>query len=126
MSNMHDVNVSVLGFREDDEWCALALEMDLRGYGPTFEAAMEDLHNTIEMQISFALSKGQPSMIFHPADPTYFSLFAQIRNDHLLSLAAGQVSTAPVDRTEDEYVVAGLPIPPAHVIAAWEGRGRVA
>ena len=126
MSNIHNVNVSVLGFREGDEWCALALEMDLRGYGPTFEAAMEDLDHSIEMQISFALSKDQPSMIFHPADPTYFSLFAQIRNDHLQSLAAGHTSTAGADGAEDEYAVAGLPMPPAHVIAAWEGGGGVA
>ena len=126
MPNIHDVNVSVLGFREDGEWCALALEMDLRGYGETFEAATEDLHASIAMQISFAVSKDQPSMIFHPAEPVYFSLFAQVRNDRLHSLAAGQVSTSGPDTIEDEYAVAGLPMPPGHVIAAWEGGGRVA
>ena len=126
MSNIRDVNVSVLGFREGDEWCALALEMDLRGYGPTFEAATEDLDHAIEMQLSFALSKDQPSMIFHPADATYFSLFAQIRNDHLLSLAAGHTSGVGADGADDEYAVAGLPMPPAHATAAWEGRGHAA
>ena len=126
MSNIHDVNVSVLGFREDGEWCALALEMDLRGYGETFEAAMEDLGASIAMQISFAVSKDQPSMIFHPAEPIYFSLFAQIRNDRLHSLAVGQGSTSGAGTIEDEYAVAGLPMPPAHMVAAWEEGGRVA
>ena len=64
--------ISVLGYQEDGEWVALALEMDLRGYGDTFETAMDDLKDHVLMQISFALQKGDPEMIFHPAEATYF------------------------------------------------------
>ena len=117
MAIMQDVAVSVLGFRENDEWCALALEMDLRGYGKTFDEAVEDLYDCIKMQIGFARFKNQPDMVFHPAEPIYFSLFAQIRNDHLASIAAGRASGANLDEVEDEYAVAGIPLPPAHVIA---------
>ena len=112
MANACDVTVSVLGFQEDGEWCALALEMDLRGYGQTFDEALEDLNEALTMQIGFAQFKGETDMIFHPAEPLYFHLFAQVRNDHIMALARNG-STA-----ESEYSVAGLPIPPAHMIAA--------
>ena len=112
MINACDVTVSVLGFQEDGEWCAVALEMDLRGYGKTFDEALEDLNDAMTMQISFAQYKGETDMIFHPADPTYFSLFAQVRNDHITALA----KNCPT--SDSEYTVAGIPIPPAHVIAA--------
>lgn len=112
MINACDVTVSVLGFQEDGEWCALALEMDLRGYGKTFDEALTDLHDAMSMQISFAQFKGETDMIFHPADAVYFSLFAQVRNDRIMALARNSPTT------ESEYAVAGMPIPPAHVIAA--------
>ena len=112
MVNACDVTVSVLGFREDGVWCALALEMDLRGYGRTFDEALEDLHDALTMQIGFAQFKGETAMIFHPAEPMYFSLFAQVRNDHIVALATNRPAA------ESEYTVAGMPIPPAHVIAA--------
>jgi len=31
------VTLNILGYREESEWVALALEMDLRGCGKTFE-----------------------------------------------------------------------------------------
>ena len=112
MTDVYGVTVSVLGFHEDGEWCALALEMDLRGYGETFEEALEDLHESMTMQIGFAHFKGETDMILHPAEPAYFSLFAQVRSDHMITLAkSGSPATS-------EYAVAGMPIPPAHVIAA--------
>ena len=45
--------INVLGVREDGAWCAIALEMSLRGYGRTFEAALDALRETIEAQVSF-------------------------------------------------------------------------
>ena len=112
MTNVCDVTVSVLGIHEDEEWCALALEMDLRGYGQTFDDALEDLHESMAMHISFCRFKGEPDMIFRPAEPVYFSLFAQVRNDRIMALAKNYPVAA------SEYAVAGMPIPPAHVIAA--------
>ena len=111
-NNVCDVTVSVLGFHEDDEWCALALEMDLRGYGQTFDEALEDLSESMTMQIGFAQFKDRTDMIFHPADPVYFSLFAQVRNDRIMALARGG------SVGQGGYAAVGLPLPPAHVIAA--------
>jgi len=108
------VTLSVLGYREDSQWVALALEMDLRGYGDTFDKALEELLEAVMMQIGFANFKGQPDMIFHPAEPTWFSLYAQVREDRLKSitytLQGGEVEY------EREYEIGGIPVPPAHVI----------
>lgn len=112
MTEEGSVTMSVLGYREDDEWCALALEMDLRGYGRTFREALDDLRDSMTMQIGFAHFKDELDMIFHPAEPVYFSLYAQVRNDHLTTLAKkGSVG-------ESDYAVAGIPIPPPERIAA--------
>ncbi len=46
--------VSVILFREDARWTALALEMDIRGYGSTREAAVDDALAMILAQVSFA------------------------------------------------------------------------
>ena len=72
MTAANNVTVSVLGYREDDNWCALALKMDLRGYGPTFRQALEDLRETMTMQIGFAYFKNELDMIVHPAEPVFF------------------------------------------------------
>ena len=106
MTNVCDVTVSVLGFHEDGEWCALALEMDLRGYGQTFDEALEDLSESMTMQIGFAQFKDRTDMIFHPADPVYFSLFAQVRNDRIMALARGG------SVGQGGYAAVGLPLPP--------------
>ena len=112
MTEASSMTVSVLGYREDDDRCALALEMDLRGYGPTFRQTLDDLRETMTMQIGFAHFNNELDMILHPAEPVSCSLFAQVRNDHLTVLARkGSV-------TESEYAVAGIPIPPPHLIAA--------
>ena len=73
MTNVCDVTVSVRGLQEGGEWCAPALEMDLRGYGRTFDEALEDLHDAMTMQISFAQFKEETDMKFHPAEPMFFS-----------------------------------------------------
>ena len=69
------LNVNVLGVREDDAWCAIALEMSLRGYGTTFEEALDALHRAIEAQVSFAVQHDTLDQVFIPADPHYFKLF---------------------------------------------------
>lgn len=102
--------VSVLGFREDDSWVALALEMDVRGYGDTFEEALQEMAECIDMQINFATFKEQTDMVFHPAASEYFCLFAQVRNDFLRAAATA------TDTTDMEYQVGGIPMPHPHVI----------
>ena len=111
-----EVYVSVLGYREDGQWCALALEMDLRGYGQSFDEAVKDLRDSMTMQIGFSIFKNEPAMIFHPADPLYFSLYAQVRNNRIAALVARSSGSTGIG-TEAEYAITGIPVPPAHMIA---------
>jgi hypothetical protein len=111
-SNICNVTLNILGYREDNEWVALALEMDLRGYGKNFDEAMAELKELVAMQISFAHSKGQPEMILRPADPIWFQRFAEVRSDCLASM----MKPAAHQSIHNNYEVAGMPIPTAHVI----------
>jgi hypothetical protein len=106
-----DVHLSVLGYKENDTWVVIALEMDLRGYGKTFKKALKELEDSIAMQICFARFKNDPDLVFHPAELAYWNLFAQVSQDRLRAL-----STA-VDDQDPEYQVGGLSIPKAHEIA---------
>ncbi|HKI86373.1 MAG TPA: hypothetical protein VKA53_06485, partial [Thermoanaerobaculia bacterium] len=49
-----EIKLRVLGYQEDGEWVALALEMDLRGYGETFQGALVELRDLVATQLSFA------------------------------------------------------------------------
>ena len=77
------LNVNVLGVREDGAWCAIALEMSLRGYGATFEEALDALHQAIEAQVSFAVQHDTLDQVFVPADPHYFRLYADMKREAL-------------------------------------------
>lgn len=76
-----ELAVNVLGVREDGAWCAIALEMSLRGYGETFREAVDELTKAIEAQISFAVQHDNLDQIFIPAEPHYFRLYADMRRD---------------------------------------------
>ena len=73
--------INVLGVREDDTWCAIALEMSLRGYGETFEDALDELEGAIDAQISFAIQHGNVDQVFIPAEPHYFKLYADLKRE---------------------------------------------
>ncbi len=75
------LTINVLGVREDDAWCAIALEMSLRGYGETFEGALGELEEAIDTQISFAVQHGNIDQIFIPAEPHYFRLHADLKRE---------------------------------------------
>ncbi|NJL29230.1 MAG: hypothetical protein HC897_15795 [Thermoanaerobaculia bacterium] len=104
---------NVLGYREEGEWVALALEMDLRAFGQTFEAALEELAELVEMKISFAIQKQQPEMIWRRAAQEYFALYEKALRNQVEALYF-----AHDDHESASLRIAGVPIPPAHVIAA--------
>ena len=106
--------LNILGYQDDEGWVALALEMDLRGYGSTFDEAVRDLKDLVMAQISFARFKGEPGMIWYPADPIWFERFAAARQDRLSRL----FSTS--DEAHGGFRALGMSIPPAHVIANLE------
>ena len=73
------LTLDVLGVREDDAWCAIALEMSLRGYGETFDDALDALVEAIEAQVTFAVQHDNLDQIFIPAEPHYFRLHADVK-----------------------------------------------
>ena len=77
------MTINVLGTREDDAWCAIALEMSLRGYGETFDEALEELRNAVEAQVSFAVQHDNVDQVFIPAEPYYFKLYADLKRETL-------------------------------------------
>lgn len=111
-ATFNSVSINVLGFREEDQWVAIALEMDLRGYAITFEVALAELEELAKMQISFSHFKGDPDLLFHPAEQTYWRLYAQVSQERLRALSNA------IEDTEPEYQAGVLSFPPAHVLAS--------
>ena len=74
MTGKKAFEVSVVVFREDDNWTALALEMSVRGYGSTPDQAMEDLREMLQAQVSFAIHQGHPESVWQPAGAEYACL----------------------------------------------------
>ncbi len=100
----------VLGVHEEGHWCVIALEMSLRGYGSTFNEALENLHDTIEAQVSFALQHDTLDSIWKPAEPHYVELYQSVRNRsmrHYLESSEEDVGF----NDEAEYVASDLPLP---------------
>ena len=69
-ASSQSIPLRVLGYEEDGEWLAHCLETDLVGTGSDFEEALAALRELTEMQLSFALFRGQLSL-FHKPAPTW-------------------------------------------------------
>ena len=80
------VKVSVLGYMEDGQWVAHALEMDVIGVGDTWEGACAELKENIIAHVSFAKYLGDESLILQPAPPRLFERFRQAQKAELQSL----------------------------------------
>ena len=89
--NWSALNLNVLGVREDDARCAIALEVSLRGYGETFDAALDALVEAVKAQVTFAVQHDNLDQIFVPAEPHYFRLYADVN----LRSARREVLNAP-------------------------------
>lgn len=108
-----ELTLNVLGVREDDAWCAIALDMSLRGYGDTFDAALKALLDAVEAQVSFAVKHDNLDQIFIPAEPHYFRLHADMRREAIKRKLLGHVQTGLPD-----YRVGDIPLPLPDAAAA--------
>lgn len=111
------VTLRVLVFHDPSEeaFVALALEMDLRGYGDSIDSALEELRDIVMAQITFAMQQNDPSLIQFPADRKYFEMFEQAQLaslGHLLGVAA----------SESQYSVRSLSVPSPDVIEAMKNK----
>lgn len=110
--------LNILGYKEDGEWVALALEMDLRGYGATWEEAVDELRELVLMQISFAQAKNQLDMIWMSAEEKFWDMFREAQRAQILQIAPGNQA--------EERHAGGLAIPGPHVIAAQQNQFSLA
>jgi hypothetical protein len=101
------IPLRILGYRESGEWVALALEMDLRGHGGTFEEALADLRDLVLMQIGFATFKSQPGMIWKNAEPVWFSQWENARSERLVAF----IGQRKVSQADTEVAELSLPDP---------------
>ena len=103
MTQEYRIAVDVLGYREAQDYVALALEMDLRGYGDSFAEALRDLNEQVAMQLSFALYRhGAVDMALRPAEAVYFERFAEAKREAIV---------ARDHETGREFSAASIPYP---------------
>ena len=106
-SSALNLTINVLGVREEDSWCAIALEMSLRGYGETFDDALTDLIAAIEAQLSFAAQHGTIDQVFIPAEPEYIRLYADRKREAVKRKLYGLEQTGRLPG----YVVGDVALP---------------
>lgn len=68
---------------EDEDECivALAVDMDLRGYGDSEETAFTEMEDLVDAQIGFAQSQNDSSQIFFLADQKYIDMFEAVEKE---------------------------------------------
>ena len=91
--------VSVIVFRDGATWTALALEMDIRGYGASRKAAVDDALAMITAQVSFAVQMGHAESVWKPADEKYRRMWENARRNQFMAEISG--SEAPADEIAD-------------------------
>ena len=99
--------VSVIVFRDGAGWTALALEMNLRGYGASRRAATDDVVAMIVAQVSFAVQMGHPESVWHPAEEKYWRMFNDARRMRFVAEISGKRASA------DSPFADMVPLPPA-------------
>lgn len=78
-----DISIRVLISREDDQYVAHGLEMDLLGYGNTEEAALKDLFEAIRCQITFAVQQGNDDLLTITAPAEYIKRWEEAQQYQL-------------------------------------------
>ena len=87
-----ELQIRVLICKEEEEFSARALEMDLLGYGKTEAEAVSDLKSAIESQISFAIQMKDDSLLNFPSDPEYLERWEEAHRKTLHSFIMGDKS----------------------------------
>ena len=92
-SSLYHVVSRVLIYQDKTlDYIARALELDLIGSGNSPNKALADLENAIKAQVSFALQKETPDMIYFKAEPQYEQRWLDAAKNNMRDLAAGDVA----------------------------------
>jgi hypothetical protein len=89
----HFIVSRVLIYRDETgDYIARALELDLIGSGDAPNKSLKDLENAVQAQVSFALQKGAPEMIYFKAEPEYERRWLEAAKSGVRDLAAGDAA----------------------------------
>jgi len=91
-TNIYDFQIRVLLSKDEGDFVAHALEMDLVSYGKTEKEALSELDNLIRNQISFAIEKGDDSLILFNAPQEYFKEWEKAHGNVLRGIIATERS----------------------------------
>jgi hypothetical protein len=70
------INLSAIVYRENADWIAHCLELDIVAEGKNAEDAIESLISLCDLQIETAIEEGDLESIFRPAPPEFWKMFA--------------------------------------------------
>jgi predicted RNase H-like HicB family nuclease len=99
-THIYNLQIRVLIYREDGEWVARALEMDLLGFGKTEREAAGELQQAVEAQISFAHQTNDASLINFPAEPEFFKRWEEAQKKAMRSEILGDKSVKLAARAQ--------------------------
>lgn len=68
----YNLTIRALVYKEDGDYVAHGLEVDLVGYGKTDQEAAADLHEMLLVQISYASQSNRPELVWNPAPKEFF------------------------------------------------------
>lgn len=100
-----EIPLRVLLYKEDGEFVAHALEMDLLGYGASEKAATEDLESLVVCQLIFAHQKADDSLLLFPAPKEFFNRWEAARVAALKKEVMGDKSI----KLEAKAIVISIP-----------------
>lgn len=85
---MDNISIRCVAYfdQEENNWCAVALDLDIVTEGNSQEEVVDDLNKLIEAQISFAAAKGDISMIWRKAPQEYWDKYEEMRQRHMREL----------------------------------------
>ena len=110
--------IKVLGIKEDDGWYAIALSMNLRGYGNNFDGALKDLLQAIDAQLSYAYQHDTLEGIFVPAEKYYLDLYDKIIIEEIRQSQESDKLKSPPN--EKNYIAKDIFMPTFHKNNSYE------
>jgi hypothetical protein len=77
--------VEALGFYEDDQHCAVAVNMDIWGYGETQDKAFDNMMDLVQAQIAFAVQTDSMDVLDFSAEEKYVEIYRKARFQQISS-----------------------------------------
>lgn len=71
-THCYELPIRVLFSRDGRDYVAHALELDLVAYGKTEKGAMDELQDTMTVQMSYASQENKPELVYNPAPKEFF------------------------------------------------------